>query len=687
MFGAVEETELATAAVAPMPRAKLNLTVRLSQFRREKLAVHIVGLIAEYHSSTEPRRANCSRWRADAKCMPVANEGARWENASQVPAPISNTHSKQVARALNQQIVSADPPFSAVARKPAAIELKEVIEEALTARLEEAKWKQIAGEGHDELGVVGNVFLRTTFEQEYKRCPSFEYDVDDQGYQDLIAAGIDPTQALFESVAKDADGAPKMFLAYKPVLVHNGTRFEIIKWEDGVILPATVKDWTKARGIGQRIRISGLELRRGVKQGMYYKDAVETLLGHPSDRPPMDDEERFAEQGIDVAAYDTAEDAEDVLYKEYECVELDWRWDANNDGEEEWCIVTVHPESKCLLRCQYLPYEHGDPRYCLLHIFKRPGELWGMGTTELIAVYQDALTAVLNQIIDSGDLQLAQRGNFFYSEDSGFEPERHEWALGVPVPVDDVRGILPMEAKPLPAEQYTLIDKLREMADLVAGTSNPGLGRETDTNKTLGEVQIVMHASNLQFEEAANRVALQWAEVFDKVRFLESQYGEGGQVEYRKTSDSGTDFRSIPAEVLRADVDLVPTGLSLMSDLQSRISQATIVQQTLLSHPLMQILLQAGEYDVALILMDWYLQEMRIPLREKIMAGVKLGLQNFQAQQAMMGQMAMAAASQQQSPSNGNGKKPPQPAAEQGPPQAAPAGPPMPGGAPAGLPV
>jgi hypothetical protein len=206
----------------------------------------------------------------------------------------------------------------------------------------------------------------------------------------------------------------------------------------------------------------------------------------------------------------------------------------------------------------------------------------------------------------------------------------------------------------------------------------------TDSKKTLGEVQLVNAAANLIFEEIASGVALQWANLWDQHRWLLAQYGEKGEVKFRKAAEpgetitvadpnnpegasdipaaqvngqlvpapNGVAFGTIPAEMLLAEVDIVPTGLKQLGDANARLQQATIVLNAILAHPLTM-----RNPEALLIALDFYLQAARFPQREKIMDEVRKQMaaqMAAQAQQAALEQQAAQATGANQGAAEAN---------------------------------
>lgn len=640
------------ASTEQQPVAKIDLTVHLDSEKRDRLGRIICREWERYYQETQPRRANVERWRRDYELYPTGLS-TRWPRSADVNAPLTHIYCQSHYTRLQQMITKSDPPFVCVARKPEVQPYAPAIEEACIACLEEAGWEEIASQVHAELPQVGNCLLRVTYEQRWIRSPRFQYDWDAELYQAALETGGDPLAAHFDAVKLNADGSPDIALNWVNQLQHSGVSLRLVVWEDCVILPATCRDPDEAYGIGERLMIRGSELAAGAKSGRYFADAVREVLEKHSEPQPADRAERLYVQGLtatDAASVGDLEGGYDSLYKEFECLELNWQMDTDGDGQMEWVIATVHRQSKKLLRLQHLPYQHGRPYYVMFRYHVRPRELFAMSVAEKLASLQAAATAVLCQIIDAADLILAIHGNFFYDGTSGFDPDKNPVQLGRPIKVDNVDGVKVIEIPQLPVSHYQVYQLIKDQADLITASSNPSLGKTTDTSKTLGEVQIVASASNMIFEEVALGVARTWAKVWDQVRWLNAQFGDDGIVQYRVSAapshqisangggqqGTGAGFAVIPAELLMEDVDLVPAGLKSLSDAQSRIQQATVVNNTFLTHPLTM-----NNPDVLKIGLDYLLQQLMFPPRERVMAAVEQQLQAEAAMAQMQQQLGL----------------------------------------------
>ena len=636
-----------------LPAARgIDYRISWPQSKRSSMARLLGGAVDEWYSATEGRRENILQWRHSYEMLPVPT--VRWEGASEIPATSTRYTVDSHSTRLNSQILRNDRPLVASPKSEGAIDAVPIIEEFMASRLEESQWQIEGGKLHQEICTAGNALLRVTWDEEYRRVPERAVDVDTEALEALIAAGMDPASASYEALKKDAKGRPVLKLQFRDELAYAGVRLRVIPFDDCVIIPATARDAKHALAIGERVVISGAELMDGARRGVYIRSEVDGLLGMTGDEVPEDRLERLDHQAIEVEGGEDLLGSHDRKYRNYTCYELCIRWDANDDGADELLWVTLHKETDRILRLQYMPYEHGEVNYIWFPYIVRAGELFGSCPAEVIAGLQAGQTSVINQIVDHGDLATALATTFAVDDSSGFDPDKFVLKMNVPIRFRDLNGMRQLIVPQLPAEHYNMDQKFKDMVDLVSGTSNPSLGMETDTQRTLGEVQIVTGNANAIYEEAAVRVALMWTNVWRQWLALEAQYANDGMVEYQKRAEpgklieseqgtvpaamvngemvpaqSGIAFARIPAEVLHADVQLIPSGLKQLSDMNARVSQAMAVMNVVQNHPL-----TASNPEVQKIALEGYLQATLAPSARQIMDSTERFLAAQQAVQA-----------------------------------------------------
>lgn len=702
--------------------------------RRERLGRRITHQIQQYLTSTKIRRENLKKWRRDWDVMPEETAAGNSDGPFMDSSDITTSDTRRCCNAhhsrLNQQILTLDPPFAVIARDDEAVAAVPQIEDALPAMLEEGEWQIHGDDVHRELPIAGNTFFRVTYDIEQRPRPYYEGELDEDMAQARVMAGADPVTASFDSLKKDAEGRVMRKLAFKQETVRHGLVFKTIPWEDGIILPVTARDALEAFGIGERVMVTGEELRNGVKSGKYVKEEVDALLKMPPDR--LDDD--FLEaldlqginppmEGVDTEVYTQDGDLECTLYHTFCCWEMCYRLDGNDDGFLEWCWVLVHPGTMRVLRLQYLPWEHGEAHYHHFRYLKRTGRLWAQGIAEMIATFQDGRSAAFNQQIDWADLAIRIATTLLVDERSGLDPDEFELELGKLIVCESIDGIKQLVLPPLSPEHAMIPAMLKEEIDLLTGASDPAMGKEAAGQHTLGEIQIAQSNGNLHFENTAASVARQWARVWDQCRFLIAQHGEGEEIPYRKSALPGariqidgngmvqppnrvgappgmpggampaapgmtpaappngpaqmppTDpslgvsppmapmapaalpqmtaggmpgqppmgptpqvpppspFGTITSEMLRRRVDLVPAGLAHMSDIQSRIQQAQITYNTVMALPIVQ-----SNPKLVLLVLDYYLQQLRVPIRQQLIQALEETYMMLAGQAAMMQQ-------------------------------------------------
>jgi hypothetical protein len=698
--------------------------LKLDADERTNLGRRVVREWENFRGHTEGRRSNAQQWRRAARMMPDdAAEDVEWLSA--VRSPDTRRACQNHTTRLNNQIFQQSPPFTAKPKDREAVEHAPIIEEVLECKLAEMKWEEAGRKLHDELPVVSPVLLYVGWAVQKRMLPRHVPQYDDAAHTALLEQGQDPRLAYLGAWKTNQRGRNKGKLKVKfqleEQIVYDGNVLKVIPFEDCILLPAGAKDEQDLWGIGERTTLRGADLKRGADSGKYSREDVDAVLGTGHTPDNSDRAERGSIVGVALEGQATSE--RDPLRQEFEVLELAWLEDFDQDGIEEWALLTVELSSSRVLRAQYLPYWHGCPPYVLFAYSQKATEIYGESTAELIAVLQEASSNAVNKFLNLLAMLEASQASFFYETGSGFDPDNFTMEFGSQIEVTRVSGIQPFPLAvgiPQTLEQIMqFLQWVKDQADTLTASSNPALGKETDVKKTATEVMQVLGQAQQIFEDHATGVALCWAKAAKLMLSNLAQYSDRGQVQYQRDAQpglmmadpgagppplppgpgmpapgpgmapqgpqmsapapgmdpaqaqmqpgasmgpagpapppipaamvggqpqpapGGVYFGSAPAEVLLANVEILPGGLGPFSDRQSRAQRSQMMMQILAENPVMQ-----GIPEVQMVALDQVMQDLSYPPRDKVLQMGHEAIQAAQmaAQQAqMMQQQAMMA--------------------------------------------
>jgi hypothetical protein len=148
----------------------------------------------------------------------------------------------------------------------------------------------------------------------------------------------------------------------------------------------------EARYIIHRTYVEKSEVDELIAKGVYH---------WPEDLDDLRDENIFApHEDPDVLRRNSVDlgPGIDPTRKDVELLECHTR-----DGR----VITMLNQ-KVIIRCQKLPYDHGQKPFTLFYDYKPPHEFWGRGEIEIIEGLQDLINTIVNQRIDNVRLGMDQ---------------------------------------------------------------------------------------------------------------------------------------------------------------------------------------------------------------------------------------------------------------------------------------
>lgn len=647
---------------ARIPEA-LDYRVPLTAEELKKLGQSLHTSYLAFQSQTERRRDNTRLWREDVE-MIEWNGPQPWTGAARMRAPLTAIACRSHSTKLNGLLVQANPPFRIIPKGQEAANYSRVIESFLTSKLQECRWEEAAREAHECLPVDGNCLVGVFYERRmgYRPLPYVEHD--ETVTEGLLMQGLDFGEAMQAGIDTDDRGQAKLTLDYEEFVEYEGVELRVVPQERMVVLPASATRPEDLWALGERLTVRGSDLKQGVKEKRYLKGAVKRLLKFGSDAPRTEEDDDYEYQsGVD-AEYDEPFDGDDD-FKEFEIIELYLKADLNRDGKHEWYCVAFHEGTGEVIRCQHSPFEDGKCPWVMFRYIRRPGRLFWQSVAERNAVAQASASHALNTFHNLSDILTGSGSSFFYTSRSGIKPQTWTWAPGVPKQVDNLNEKEPMVFPQLGqaiANQLEGYAAMKGISDLLTSSSNPVVGKESEGDKTLGEVRLVANSAMENFLDYAIGPALCWREVMERILSRFVQYSEGDSVPYQVQVGGGTPgevftgemdeagqmvpqpvepgqqgFGKIPKAILSLPVSIVPAGLNGYADAETRIRVAMMVLQAIQGNPV-----TAQNIPLIIEAMDQFFTDVRAANAEKLTQLLYQGGEQLQQQMMMQQLMGVA---------------------------------------------
>ena len=359
------------------------------------------------------------------------------------------------------------------------------------------------------------------------------------------------------------------------------------------VMPAKAQNPQTTPWCAHRTWMEENDLRMMVKQGRFYKDAVERLLGEAE---PEGDEE--AEHG--QAARDTRDQQEgvtgnsetDVRLSQWQVWEVPRRYDIDDDGIEEEMVFWVSPELPgLLLGYDYLSniHAHGMRPFAVGRYHPIPFRFYGLSFPQLVEQLQREINTIHNQRVDYGTIQNLPM--YFFKGSSAHSPLMYKIRPGEGVPVDNPQTdiVFPKwQGNPAWASQEEAL--LYQYFERATGVTDLALGRQPNrvgATRTASGVATLLSEAGLRFKTAMSAFQRFWKDIFQLVLALDQQYLPPGK-EFRVTGRLPEYIRlESRADIAgKFDLRLTPTTENLNKSVMREDS--TVILQTLSNPAWMQ---------------------------------------------------------------------------------------------------
>lgn len=279
---------------------------------------------------------------------------------------------------------------------------------------------------------------------------------------------------------------PAVSMVYREILpVRRGPQHRVISLRDFLVLPGHAQDTDECWGYAKRFWKRVPELRALEDQGVYKNVDKLGLQGE------REQHEAQLPIGQQVAPQDGAT-AEKELFSVLLLADLD------GDGMEEWYEVTLSKLHRVLLRVQHADLDL--PRYRLFRPFPRPTSVYGYSFAEKLSTLAEEHTALRNMIADRS--ALVTNAPIKRVQGALWDPDTQPFGPRAVIDVRDPNEVQPMDIPDVPVSAVQREAAVFTASERLSGLNDVAAGINPDSQRTLGEIQLVTEQSFVRLEES-----------------------------------------------------------------------------------------------------------------------------------------------------------------------------------------
>lgn len=362
-------------------------------------------------------------------------------------------------------------------------------------------------------------------------------------------------------------GEPTQSLQDVQEIKYRGPRPELIEPDNFVIYPLTAKSAEDAVLIGDRFRLTPDELNRRIASGYFEKDWCEPVLARKGTQQSRVDntveQESLDRDGLDYVDSD-----------EYTFWEVITGYDANGDGLVEDCVFVIEAETGTVVRATVFPYWHGRRYYIPMRPFLKPSKrFFARCLPQILEHSQLEANSVHNQRVDATTMAMIKA---FKGRNGGLDdPDSIEIAPGSVIPMDDVNDLVELQINPIvPGADIEQINRIG--SERASGVNDIATGRQSEGDKTLGELQMVSARAGVRFSDVIRRCQEAYVEIAKQTAGLMYQFME----------DQELAQLGVQREWLVLPWQFIPHGNTGTADKQQEVEKSVMLYDKLMENPL-----------------------------------------------------------------------------------------------------
>lgn len=266
--------------------------------------------------------------------------------------------------------------------------------------------------------------------------------------------------------------------------------------------------------------------------------------------------------------------------------------DLDNDGYKEPYVVTVHKDTRSILRIvnrfkevkkdkkERIIYIEGDQYFTAFHcIFSSDGGFYSIGYGALLLSVVEAINTLANQIVDAGTLNNSPIG--LVNSSCRLSAGDLKFKTGQLNPVNTPLGsslsqnIMFLPTKEPSAALQNMMQMLIQIGKDLASTTDVMKGKQPAQNVATGTVSLLAEQSGKGYKDITDNVILGLKEEFKKIYELDYKYLKDKK--YRDFLDDKE--ASVKKDFECGSYDLYPAADPTLSSTVQRVTKAQILSQ------------------------------------------------------------------------------------------------------------
>lgn len=339
-------------------------------------------------------------------------------------------------------------------------------------------------------------------------------------------------------------------------------------------IPAGFKKLQEAPWCAERIRLTWEQFMNRVKAGLYTNSDI---VGAQFFSPPINQLQQEMDR---LSHYQASRNKLSEFYEFW----LDF--DIDGDGWDEAIVCTIHLQSQTMVRLDFNPFFNQEKPYSAACFMRDVNSFYGIGLGEMLDHFQEEITTMHNQRIDTGTI-----GN---STMLAVRSDENSVKVNEPIypgkiwRLSDVENIKPITLgagtteTSIEIEQATRSEAQRRTGvnDYVAAQAGP----ETAYGTAYTTQQMIL-ASSKRFGETLREINVALGETGTRILELYQQFNPRGK-EYMALGQSEGSLVSLllkfPIDLIRRGLLVGVTAIDAQTSKDTQIRTTTLVMQQLM---------------------------------------------------------------------------------------------------------